>query len=148
MDVFDLAKKVETEEAALEFAYGLGLVRRTAPECPSCGQTMKWERGIKRRGIDGIWRCRNRTHARTALSLFDGSILHLFRIPVSLFLKLVYCIAQRMSVKDAAVNARMSPKTVVKIHKILRTMMSQFNAQNNKRIGRWVSPNTNTDVLG
>ena len=48
MDVFDLAKKVETEEAALVFGYGLGLVRRTAPECPSCGQTMKWERGIKR----------------------------------------------------------------------------------------------------
>ena len=108
MDVFDLAKKVETEEAALEFAYGLGLVRRTAPECPSCGQAMKWERGIKRRGVDGVWRCRNRTHARTARSLFDGSILHQFQIPVSLFLKLVYPIAQRMSVKDAAVNARMS----------------------------------------
>ena len=111
MDVFALAKKVENEEVALEFARELGLVRKTAPGCRLCGELMKWERGVERRGVSGIWRCLNKIHARTSLSLFDGSVLRQFQVPVSVFLKVLYCIAQRMTVKEAAVNARMSGKT-------------------------------------
>ena len=62
MDVFEFAKRVETEAKALEYALELGLVRKKAPKCPLCNNEMNWQRGAVRRGVSGNWRCCNKIH--------------------------------------------------------------------------------------
>ena len=127
MDVFLFAARVDTEVKALDYAFELGLVRKDAPVCPLCHNVMKWERGIKRRGIDGIWRCRNGAHKRTSSSLFAGSIFQHFYVTVSSFLKVLYCIAQGFTVDETTANAKLSRVTVMKIHQKVREMMMQYN---------------------
>ena len=135
MDVFLFAARVETEAKALDYAFELGLVRKDAPTCPLCHNIMKWERGIKRRGVDGIWRCRNASHRRSSSSLFDGSIFQQFYVTVSSFLKTLYCIAQGFTIDETTTNTKLSRATVVKTHKKVREMMMQYNQIHKKRIG-------------
>ena len=135
MDFFTFAKRVETEESALRFACELKLVREGPPPCPRCNAAMKWERGIRRRGVNGVWRCRNKAHTRTSRSLLHGSVFAQLQVPVSSFLKTVFFIAQDMTVDEIVANVHISRPTVIKIHKKLRDLMQQYNTTHKRLIG-------------
>ena len=135
MDVFEFAKRVETDEKALEYAFELGLVRKTAPNCPLCNNEMKWQRGAVRRGVSGNWRCCNKIHKKTSLCLFEGSVLKRFQVPISSFLKAIYCIAQEMTIDEALANTKLSRMTYVRIHNMIRGYMQKYNAIPHKRVG-------------
>ena len=130
-----VSKRVETEESALRFACELKLVREGPPPCPRCNAAMKWERGIRRRGVNGVWRCRNKAHTRTSRSLLHGSVFAQLQVPVSSFLKTVFFIAQDMTVDEIVANVHISRPTVIKIHKKLRDLMQQYNTTHKRLIG-------------
>ena len=135
MNVFIFAQHVETEEKALQYASDLGLVNKHPPTCPRCNRQMKWESGVKRRAVNGFWRCRNRIHPRCSISMFDGSVLQHFQVTTSSFLKTLFCIAHGMSVEETIVNTSLSAPTVVRIHQMMRELMRQYNTIHKKRIG-------------
>ena len=133
MNVFVFAHHVETEEKAIQYAFDLGLVNKHPPTCPRCNSQMKWESGVKRRAVNGFWRCRNRIHPRCSISLFDGSVLQQFQVTTSAFLKTLFCIAHGMSVEETIVNTTLSALTVMRIHQMMRNLMRRFNTIHKKR---------------
>ena len=135
MDFFSFAKRVESEEEALSYAFELGLVSRTPPNCPLCSATMKWEKSTERRSVCGIWRCRRKLHPKKSLSLFHCSIFERFQIPISAFFKTVFFIAMDQTIEETVLNTKVSRPTVIRVHKMIRDMMCQFNRAHRKRIG-------------
>ena len=82
-----------------------------------------------------MWRCENKAHARTSLSLFTNTILQHFQIPVSTFLKTLFFIAQGQNLDEIVLNVKVSRKTAVRVHKMVRDLICNYNRLFKKRIG-------------
>ena len=135
MNVYAFAMRVYDDDAAFRFAIRLGLIRGPPTHCPACHHLMWFEKGKKVRGVNGVWRCKNRDCTRETLSLFAGSVFEKSQLTVSQFLKVLFGIAEEKKVLEVAHDADVAAKTVVVIHQLIRKMMADFNRINRRLVG-------------
>ncbi len=96
MNIFQIAKKTETEASSYEFALQLGLVDHTPPLCSTCGLKTNFESAKTSDGINKRFICRVGGCNREA-SLFAGSIFEEQTLSLSKSLRLIHLKSMNVS---------------------------------------------------
>ena len=125
MNIFELAKETESEASAIKFAIKIGLINLKPRLCEKCNCKMVVEKGKKRHGIDGRYRCINR-QCRASSSLLKGSIFESCHLPISVLIRIIYFYAMGFKVTDCALHVNVQLKTAIRWYRIFRRVCESY----------------------
>lgn len=84
----EVIMRTTTDEDSYSLALELGLIKNQT-FCCVCGTGVGIEKGKRRHGIDGRFRCLNR-NCRKCFSIFSNSIFHYTKLPLGTVIRIVY----------------------------------------------------------